>query len=122
MPVPIYGRVTPLQMDMLNLGGEVLIWDEPGPPTEFYRLHLMKFARKMLRQHTGRDFGYDLAAWHHFLLNDEAFSEDYTFDYAWDAVKPRIIELLDDPYRMRLVWLAERLFKEPRMDSEAPPS
>jgi hypothetical protein len=61
----------------------------------------------MLTQQTGRDFAFDLAAWHHFLLNDEKLWQEYTFDYAWKAVKQRIDELLDDRHCLRLVRLLE---------------
>jgi hypothetical protein len=107
MTVRHYGRVMPLQMDMLNLGGEVLSWGGTAPPTDRDRLNVMKEAREMLTQQTGRDFGFDLASWHHFLLNDDKLSEEYTFVYAWDAVKHRIDELIDDPDRLRLVRLLE---------------
>ena len=107
MPVPRYGRVTPSQMCMLCLGGEVLVWSGNVAPTDRDRLDRMKEARRLLKLQTKRDFGYDLAAWHHFLLSDDELSEEYTFDYAWDAVRPRIEELLDDPNRLRLVRLLE---------------
>jgi len=94
-------------MDMLNLGGEILSSGETAPPTDCDRLNVMEDARKVLTQQTGRDFGYDLAAWHDFLLNDDKLSQEYTFDYAWKAVKRRIDELLNDPDRLRLVRLLE---------------
>jgi hypothetical protein len=47
--------------------------------------------------------GFDLAARHNFLLNDDKLSQEYTFDCAWKAVKQRIDELLDHPDRVRLV-------------------
>lgn len=103
MTVRDYGRVTPLQMDMLNLGGEFLSSEKTAPPTDRDRLNVMEDARRTLTQQTGRDFGFDLAAWHHFLLNDDKLSQEYTFDYAWKAVKQRIDELLDHPDRVRLV-------------------
>ena len=108
MTVRHYGRVTPLQMCMLCLGGEVLVWSGRVSPTDRDRLGRMKEAHRLIMQQTGRDFGYDLAAWHHFLLNDDELSEEYTFDYAWDAVRPRIEELFDDPDRLRLVRLLEK--------------
>ena len=108
MTVRGYGRVTPLQMFMLELGGEVVRRGGTVPPTDRDRLGLMKEAHKLLTQLTGRDFGYDLAAWHHFLLNDDKLSEQYTFDYAWTAVQPRIEGLLDDPDRLRLVQLVDQ--------------
>jgi len=94
-------------MDMLSLGGDILSWGGTAPPTDRDRLKLMKEALRLLKLQTKRDFGYDLAAWHHFLLSDDELSEEYTFDYAWDAVRPRIEELLDDPNRLRLVRLLE---------------
>ena len=41
-------------------------------------------------------------------LNDAKLSEEYTFHYAWKAVRRRIDELLHDPDRLRL----ERLLTE----------
>jgi hypothetical protein len=94
-------------MYMLSLGGDILSWGGTTPPTDRDRLNLMKEAHGQLTQQTGRDFGYDLAAWHHFLLNDDELSKEYTFDYAWRPVKRRINELLDDPDRLRLVQLLD---------------
>ena len=94
-------------MDMLGLGGEILSSGESEPASDDERLDVMKEARQALTKQTGRDFGFDLAAWHQFLLNDASLSED-NFVYAWKAVKRRIDELLDDPDRMRL----ERLLNE----------
>jgi len=110
MSIRGYGRATPLQMDMLCLGGEILSagGSETGPANDQERLSVMKEARQALTQQTGRDFGFNLAAWHQFLLNDAKLSEEYTFDYAWKAVKRRIDELVDDPDRLRL----ERLLNE----------
>ena len=110
MTIRGYGRVTPLQMDMLGLGGEILSsgGSETEPARDHERLSVMKEARQALTQQTGRDFGFNLSAWHHFLLNDAKLSKEYTFDYAWKAVKRRIDELLDDPDRLRL----ERLLNE----------
>ncbi len=107
MTVRDYGRTTPLQMDMLSLGGEVLLWSGAVPPGERDRLTAMREAREMLMQRAGRDFGFDLAAWHDFLLNDGKLSDEYTFVYAWKAVRRRIDELFDDPERLRLVRLLE---------------
>jgi hypothetical protein len=105
MTVRHYGRVTPLQMYMLDLGGEVVRWAGATPPTDGDRQTAMKEARDILTRLTGRDFGYDLAAWHGFLLSDNNLSEEYQFDSAWKTVKKRIDQLLDDPDRVRLVRL-----------------
>jgi hypothetical protein len=82
-------------MDMLGLGGEILLSGgiTTGPASDEARLSVMKQARQTLTQRSGRDFGFDLAAWHHFLQGD---------------VKPRIDELLGAPDRLRL----ERLLNE----------
>ena len=108
MSIRGYGRATPLQMDMLELGGEILSPGGSEPASDDERLSVMKEARQMLTKQTGHDFGFDLAAWHQFLLNDAKLAEEYTFVYAWKAVKQRIDELLDDPDRLRL----ERMLNE----------
>ena len=107
MSIRSYGRVTPLQMDMLGLGGEILLSGgiASKSASDEQRLDVMKQARQTLVQRSGRDFGFDLAAWHQFLLDDAKLAEQYTFDYAWKAVKQRIDELLNDPDRLRLVRL-----------------
>jgi len=56
---------------------------------------------------TGRDFGFDLAAWRQFLLADEKLSEEYTFDDAWKGVRKGIERMLNNPDRLRLVHLME---------------
>jgi hypothetical protein len=98
-----YNNLNPLQSIMLELGGEPL--DRPGrgglPDDE--RARRMKDARERLRQLTGRDFGYDLAAWHHYLLSTSPHAAQYTAPPAWDAVRARILELVLDPDRTRLV-------------------
>jgi len=106
MSVPVFGRVTPLQADMLGIGGVIC-----GVPDDLVqeqdRIKTMKKSREMLRKETGEDFGFDISAWHEFLLNSDAHREEYTFHYAWEAVCPKINELIDDQDRQRLVALAE---------------
>jgi hypothetical protein len=89
MSVPVYGRITPIQGLMLGLGGEVVHLIGIQPSDE-QRVAQMKDSRQLLMKLTGADFGYDLVAWHQFLLTSEKFSEQYTFSYAWDAVEPKI--------------------------------
>lgn len=105
MTVRRYGKVLPLQLYMLSLGGDIVSWGGRVPPTDRDRLKLMKGGRGLLKMLTKRDFGYDLAAWHQFLLNDREHSKEYT--YRSKAVKQRINELYDDPERLRLVRLLE---------------
>ncbi|HWE98106.1 MAG TPA: hypothetical protein VG269_29440 [Tepidisphaeraceae bacterium] len=108
MSVPKYGRVTPLQMDMLGLGGEICLWYQQRPPTDDERTKEMRSSREVLQRLTGLDFGYDLEAWHERLLSDQQYSEQYTHPYAWEAVKPKILELIKDPNRLRLVQIIEQ--------------
>jgi hypothetical protein len=106
MTVPHYGRVTPIQSLVLGLGGEIIHVLVNQAPDE-QRISKMKSSRELLCRLTGHDFGYDLAAWHHFLINSEAHSEQYTFPYAWKAVQRKILELIADPNRLRLVQLLD---------------
>jgi hypothetical protein len=107
MTVPNFGRVTPLQMDMLQLGGETVLFGSTEAPSDLERMDAMEKARGLLRLRTGKDFGFDLAGWNYFLLRNDELSEEYTFHYAWKAVKRRIEELLDDAERLRLVRLID---------------
>lgn len=84
---------------MLGLGGEV---DNLTAVTDEQRIAEMKTARALLRKLTGCDYGYDLAAWHDFFIHNEVHRESYTFPYAWDAVQPKILELIKDLKRLRL--------------------
>ena len=111
MTVRKFGRVTPLQGALLQLGGEALFGGSEAP-SDLERMDVMKEARDVLRQRTGKDFGFDLAGWHHFLLGNRELSKEYTFDYAWKGVKRRIEELLDDPGRLRLVRLIDERTEE----------
>lgn len=102
MSVAKYGRITPIQGEMLGLGGEIV--DRPfESPSDEDKLAEMRASRAELSETTGQDFGYDLAAWHHFLLSSSDHSKEYTFPYAWKAVRAKILELIEDPNRLRLV-------------------
>ena len=101
MTVPRFGRITPLQGHVLGLAGEVL--GRLDRPTDEQRLHEMKASRDELRQATGKDFGYDLANWHTYLIQCTDQKGEYTHMYAWDRVKKRVLELIDDEDRLRLV-------------------
>jgi hypothetical protein len=98
-----YDERTPLQAIMLELGGDVSDRPGSGPVPDEERARRMKDARDRLRQLTGRDLGYDLAAWHHFLLSAPHHTSQYTAAPAWEAVRPRILELVLNPDRMRLL-------------------
>jgi hypothetical protein len=111
MSVPSFGRITPLQADMLALGG--IICGYPGEkPSDHERMQEMCRALEHLRRHTGQDFGLDLQRWHTYLLESEEHREEYTFHYAWEAVRQKILELIGDQERVRLVELASRSLVE----------
>jgi hypothetical protein len=102
MSVPHFGRITPIQGDMLGLGGVVTLHPDEEA-TEEDRISEMRRSLNSLRKETGRDFGYDLEAWHKYLLDSDAHREEYTFPYAWRAVQAKIMELIPDSDRLRLV-------------------
>ncbi|HET6248392.1 MAG TPA: hypothetical protein VFE47_11890 [Tepidisphaeraceae bacterium] len=108
MSIPKYGRATPLQMDMLGLGGEICRWFHQRAPTDEERMSAMRASRKVLCRMTGLDRGYDLQAWHTELESDRKHSPEYMHPYAWGVVRPRILQLIADPDRFRLVELIER--------------
>src|SRR5438132_1510485 len=99
-----FGRTTPMQGNVLHIGGIVC-----GVPDDLVRdedrIAAMKTARERLRSKTGRNFGYDIAAWHEFLQESRAFREEYTFHYAWQAVREKVEQLIGDTDRLRLVTL-----------------
>lgn len=101
MTVPIFGRITVLQRDMLGLAGVLRTLPEIIP-TEAERTQEMIRARANLKKITGRDFGYDLQAWHNFLLASDECREGYTFHYAWRGVRSRIEQAMKDAGRLSL--------------------
>jgi hypothetical protein len=66
---------------------------------------------------TGRDFRYDLAAWHEFL---SGASDEYGYrhPYAWDTVRSAIVQFIHDADRKRLVRLIELEEKKPDDDPD----
>ena len=108
MTDPRFGKVTPLQMCVLKLAGEPCGgYDTDEEPTDTERVKLMNAGRDSLRQHTGVDLGYDLQAWHEFLLNSEEHRKEYTHRYAWSIVRRTVLELLAGEERLRRQRLAE---------------
>lgn len=102
MTIPLFGRVTPSQMDMLFLvgyrisGSDVTLEIPDEERTEY-----IVQAREDLKQRTGRDFGYDLAAWHDFLASNKDYG--YTHPYAYSGVRRAVEEAMLDPERIRIV-------------------
>ena len=96
------GKFTPLQANVLGLGGVVC-----GVPEDLIseedRLNVMAKGLSNLRKETGMDFGFDICKWNEFLLNSPKFHDEYTFDYGWRSVNAAILELVSDEDRIRLV-------------------
>lgn len=105
MTIGGFGRITPLQGDMLCLGGLVLgRGGELDAPDEM-RLEAMRRALGRLRRRTKADHGFDLGAWHELLQAE--FRDDYCHPYGWRTTSKRVAALLNDPDRMRLVQLLQ---------------
>ncbi|MFQ6550644.1 hypothetical protein AADZ90_022100 [Aestuariibius sp. 2305UL40-4] len=70
-------------------------------------IECMAQGRKMLKKVTGQDFGYSLAKWHDFLINDKKASKSYMRPSTWRGVENAIMIELRNPDRERLESLAE---------------
>jgi hypothetical protein len=98
-----FGRVTPIQIDMLSLAGygtdyrsrEIRVGD-----TDERRKRNMRRGRRALRRATRKDLGYDLADWHNFLAADP--EHGYTHAYAFGGVARAIVKAVADRVRQRL--------------------
>jgi hypothetical protein len=109
MTIPGFGRLTPSQKYMVELTGTPLPsrygYDRSAPPpTDEQRVVAMRHGRAELRQMTGEDFGYDLAAWRTFLTGGDF---GFTHPYGAEAAEETIDEALVNPDRPRLVAMAE---------------
>jgi hypothetical protein len=60
----------------------------------------MRKGRESLQETTGQDFGYDLAAWHEYLCQDE--ENGYTRPYVFRGESRAIEQAIDDRDRQRL--------------------
>lgn len=100
MSIPGYGRLTPLQCSMLELGGEPLDLFSQSVSDED-RKNAMRRGRRDLLSRTARDFGYDLVGWHEWILGSELSSE-YRHPYGWGVTKRKLELLFNDERRIRL--------------------
>lgn len=106
MTIPQFGRVTPAQIYMLRLiGFTVSRLEATLDVSDAERMNNMRQAREKLQKMTGRDFGYDLQAWHTLLCSNEDYG--YTHPYGFDGVKQAIESAVSDPERQRIVSLLE---------------
>src|SRR5262245_4594452 len=98
MTIPHWGKITPLQADMLGLAGHVVT--DPAASEEQRRKAIAR-GRWELKKSTGQDFGFDLRAWHQHLIATQ--SEEYCHPYAWRTVSPAIERAIEDAERLQLV-------------------
>jgi hypothetical protein len=117
MTLPRFGRIVPLQGRVLELAGYVLSRDPKAdvvPESDEERIRIMRRGRTALVKQTGRDFGYDLAAWVRFLEADADHHDGFTHPYAYRTTLRWIRDALADPDRQRLVAMIE--------DTNGPPT
>src|SRR5580704_8699217 len=103
MTVARFGRITPLQGDMLMFSGHVL-WRAPAPDAaDEQRIAAITKGHAALVERAGRDLGYELRPWHDLLCSDRDLRAEYRHTYAWSGVKEAVERALTDPDRARLV-------------------
>lgn len=107
MTIRGFGRITPLQGNVLCLAGLVLTQGGERRVPDEVRLRSMRAALGRLRRQTSADFGYCLARWHAFLQAREPFRQEYQHPYGWRTTSRRVEALIEDPERLRLVALLE---------------
>lgn len=97
-----FGRITPVQGYMLWLLGYVLSKNHSSrdiPDGE--RLALMRRGRAALVRYSGKDHGYDAAAWHHHLTRNA--DPGYLHPYGYAGVHSAVQEAAQDRRRTALV-------------------
>jgi hypothetical protein len=104
MTEPRFGRVTPVQCDMLQLAGEVLFRWSQDAPTDEEHIAAIEKGHEMLVARLGHDLGYDLRAWHELLCSNLQLRRSYQHPYAWNNVREAIERAFSDPNRER--WVA----------------
>lgn len=103
MTVPRFGRITPLQGDMLQFAGHVLSHQAEADITDEQRIAALKAGHAALVTRVGRDLGYELLAWHALLSSDRKLRGEYQHPYAWRSVRAAVERALADPTRERLL-------------------
>jgi len=98
---PLWGRVTTVQSDVLRLCGAVAgrghreRWDRQARRE-------MEEGLSALRQATGCDFGFDLRAWHRFLVGSP-LRAPYTYPPTWTEVRAALRDAIRSPGRAQFV-------------------
>lgn len=103
MTAPRFGRITPLQRDMLRFAGHVLSHQAEADITDEQRIAALKAGHAALVARVGRDLGYELHPWHALLSSDRKLRAEYQHPYAWRGVRAAIERTLADPTRERLL-------------------
>jgi hypothetical protein len=106
MTIPRFGRVTPLQCDMLAFAGHVLSRNPVANATDEQRIAAITSGHAALVERVGRDLGYELQPWHDLLFSHPDHRAEYRFRYAWSTVKAAIESAFVDPDRVRLLAMS----------------
>jgi len=102
MTIPNFGRVTPIQMTMLQLIGYRLSRADIRLATpEAERLQYIVSARKHLLSILGVDFEYVLVDWHNYLIAHK--ETGYTHPYAFSNVRRAVLRADTDRSRTALI-------------------
>ncbi len=114
MTMKSFGRIVPLQGDMLCLAGYGNIAgdgfrDIAYGDTEAAIVKNIREGSKILCKFTGKNFSFSLSDWHEYLLSDEKLKKSYTHPYGWNGVKKAILAEIANPDRARLEALAEEM-------------
>jgi hypothetical protein len=126
MTIPGFGRLTPVQIFMLQLAGVNLDlrrhgFDPMRPGAQKMpderRIQMMKRGRRSLVALTGQDFGFDLAAWQRYLKARR--DSGYTHPYGSGITRAFVQRHTADPERQRLVALIEA--NAPTVTTAVPP-
>ena len=103
MSMGSFGSVTPVQSYMIMLAAIDSDIVQVRHDDDFY-LDLMTRGRAALVRMLGQDFGYDLLAWHNYLMSDERLRYRYTFNDRDDfCFSERILRELESDRRNRLL-------------------
>jgi len=103
MTVARFGRITPVQGDMLQLAGNVLSRQSDVDVTDEQRIAAIEAGQAALVARVGRDLGYELGPWHELLSSDHELRGEYQHSYGWRGVRAAIERALLDPRRENLL-------------------
>src|SRR6188472_2990794 len=99
MTVARFGRITPVQGEMLQFAGHVLSRPSAVDVTDEQRIAAIEAGHAALVARVGRDLGYELGPWHELLSSDDALRLEYRHSYGWRGVRAAIESARRDPRR-----------------------